>query len=195
MKQKPNKHHSRRRPGSRWPFWVLIAAIIAALAFGVYLLVSSLQPEPISEPDTPALIPEASLSDQQPATPSEASTADTPTAATPPDHSVPQYEGADPNQLPELTGTISFWNVKNQTLTVAAQLDQSLSSGTCGLALKNSAGETVRSATADITMDVAASVCGKLELSVADLASGSYTIEITLQSNHKSGTIREEIQL
>lgn len=105
-----------------------------------------------------------------------------------------QYEGEDPNTLSGLTGSITLKTYDGSTLTVAAVINQYLSSdGTCQLNLKQNS-RTILSETLPATPDVTASGCGPFRLSAPNL-SGSYQIEIILSGDNKGGIITDEITI
>lgn len=117
-------------------------------------------------------------------------------AENPPDKAI-QYEGEDPNDLEELTGSITLRSISNGRLTVVASIDQYLTSNsTCRLILKSSSGAEVAS-TAPISVDTEAtsSACGPLVTSVSQLAAGEYTIDVVVTSPDKSGHITTNINI
>lgn len=120
---------------------------------------------------------------------------DTPTK---PEDKAPAYEGEDPNDLDELTGTITYAEVDpgTQTLHAAVTINQYLhSDGQCVFNLKRADGSILRTASAAATPDITTSVCGPFALSVSDLPPGVYQLEVVLTGDGKRGTIISSITL
>lgn len=109
----------------------------------------------------------------------------------------PQYEGEDPNQLPELTGFISYKNVDHDAgeIMISAGIDQYLmSDGSCTLRFKQ--GESVAySVSTPAIADVTTSVCETFRIPLSDLSSGDYQIEILIEGDNKTGLITDSIQI
>lgn len=175
---------SRRVPLYRRPIIIIVSVIIiVAIAIAVLFFLKSTKPvEQSSHPDpTPTSTP-INLEDPD-------------NTNNPPDKAV-QFEGEDPNQLDELTGSITRRTISNGELTVVASIDQYLSSDSnCRLVLKDSADQEVRSTTiASVTAEATSSVCGPFTVSVNQL-SGTYTIDVIITSPDKSGHITTEINI
>lgn len=125
-----------------------------------------------------------------------AQTPDNPTPNPEPEDKAPQYEGEDPNQLTELTGSITYIDIDPETnvLHSAVMLDQYLSeSGQCVYNIKRDEA-IIRTASAITTNDPSNSVCGPFDISIDGL-SGSYQIEVIITGDGKSGVITSEIQI
>ena len=56
-------------------------------------------------------------------------------------------------------------------------------------------GQTVYSASRDAVPDVTASICDTFEIPTANLAPGTYQIEIDLSGDNKRGIITDEVTL
>lgn len=133
--------------------------------------------------------------------------ANQPTEVTPPEPSeptadqdlenkAPQYEGEDPNQLDELTGVITYADIDTelQVLHSAVMINQYLQGGQCVFNLKR--GDAIlRTASSPITAEASTSVCGPFSLSVEDIASGTYQIEVIMTGEDKRGVITEDLQI
>ena len=110
---------------------------------------------------------------------------------------IPQYEGEDPNKLPELTGNVAYRGVDQEAglLTVSASIDQYLQSdGECILRLLRDDVE-VYTTKVPATADVTTSVCGSFEVPLSKLSPGTYNIEITLSADDKTGVIVDEVKI
>ncbi len=108
-----------------------------------------------------------------------------------------QYEGGDPNQLPELTGFISYKNVDYDAgeIMISAGIDQYLmSDGSCTLRFKQ--GESVAySVSTPAIADVTTSVCETFRIPLSSLSSGDYQIEILIEGDNKTGLITDSVQI
>lgn len=164
------------------------------MAVAVVLALLFLKPRPVNELDPPTT---DQPSHSTPTTPTveEGSTQPDEDPAEPEDK-VTQYEGEDPNTLAELTGSLTRKGVDDGVLTIVAVIDQYLhTAGYCTITLKNSAGQTVYSASRDAVPDVTASICDTFEIPTANLASDTYQIEIDLSGDNKRGIITDEVTL
>lgn len=115
-----------------------------------------------------------------------------------PEDKAPAYEGGDPNELDELTGTIVYVDIDpdNQALHSAVSINQYLhADGQCVFNLKRADGTIVHTASAVATPDVTTSVCGPFTISVADLSPGTYQIEVILTGDNKRGIITSSVTL
>lgn len=114
-----------------------------------------------------------------------------------PEDKAPPYEGEDVNNLEELTGNIIYKDIdtENQVLHSAVNINQYLSTdGQCVYNLKR--GDAIlRTASAPATADVTTSVCGPFDISVADLTSGNYTIEVIITGDGKRGVITDTLDI
>lgn len=175
---------SRRIPIYRRPITIIIFIIlIVAIAVAVFFLLRSTKTEDSTNNSAPTTI-DTPVNLDDPAN-----------AENPPDKTT-QYEGENPNQLDELTGSITRRTVSGGELTVVASIDQYLSSdSSCQLILKDSNGTEVRSTDAiSVTAEATSSACGPFTVPV-DQLSGTYTIDIVITSPDKSGHIITEINI
>ena len=112
------------------------------------------------------------------------------------ENKTPQYEGEDPNDLPELTGVIVYKDIDRETLTLhsAVSINQYLQGdGQCVFNLKKDEA-IIRTTSAIATPDVTTSACGPIDISVEGL-SGIYQIEVIMTGDGKHGIITSEIQI
>lgn len=187
------RKNSHRVPTYRRPWMVII--FFLAMAAAVVLVLLFLKPRSNDEPkSTPTATTQTpTTNNPNPAVPEE--------ETTPPEDSAEpekttQYEGEDPNTLGTLTGYLTRKGVDDGELTIVAVIDQYLhSSGYCTVTLKNSAGQTVYSASRSATPDATTSICDTFEIPVTNLASGKYQIEINLSGDNKQGKIIDEVEL
>lgn len=103
-----------------------------------------------------------------------------------------QYEGDNANTYEELTGAISSASVMRGNLSVYITIAQSLTDGSCTLILKN--GNEEMNYTADITMDVQTAMCN-FEEDVSQLTSGTWQIEVLLESGERVGSLTGEVEI
>ncbi len=186
------RKNSHRVPVYRRPWMVLI--FFLAMAVAVVLALLFLKPRPVNELDPPTT-DQPSHSTPTTLTVEEGSTQPDEDPAEPEDK-VTQYEGEDPNTLAELTGSLTRKGVDDGVLTIVAVIDQYLhAAGYCTITLKNSVGQTVYSASRDAVPDVTASICDTFEIPTANLAPGTYQIEIDLSGDNKRGIITDEVTL
>lgn len=177
---------SRRVPVYRRPITIIIAIIlIVAIAIAIVAFFL-LRPTKTEEATTSSTLNTSSSS-----TDSNNSTA----VENPPDKAI-QFEGENPNELEELTGSITRRSISSGELTVVASIDQFLSSDSnCRLVLKDSSGQEVRSTDSlPVTAEATSSACGPFTVPVNQL-SGTYTIDVIITSPDKSGHITAEINL
>lgn len=180
----PHRVPPYKRPIIIGGFLVFLALAIAVTVF-VCKSISNSQTDPSGSSS-------GSSSGEQPP---EASDPLPPTSD--PEEKTPQFEGEDPNELSDLTGVIIYKDIdpETQTLHSAVSINQYLQAdGQCVFNLKRD-GATVRTASAVATADVTTSVCGPFTVSVADLSSGNYEIEVIVTGNDKRGIITDTLEL
>ncbi len=104
---------------------------------------------------------------------------------------VVQYEGEDPNDLEELTGSIPYKGIDTGILTVNVTIDQYLTSeGSCELILTNDNGEKY-TANSRAVADITSSICESFNVPVEDLTEGHWNIEVLVKAEDKKGTIKD----
>ena len=101
-----------------------------------------------------------------------------------------QNDGDDPNTKDSLTMS----EVTGEILHIRLNIDQYLSSGTCNLTLTSSYGTTFTD-NANIVPSPSTSTCEGFDIATSDLASGTWAINIDLESGGKTGTITGEVNL
>ncbi len=105
-----------------------------------------------------------------------------------------QYEGGNPNNLEEITGTISFAGVSDGKFIVNASLDQTLgTSGACTFTLTHSSG-TVLSGTVATEPGPSSSFCS-FSTSSDKALEGDWKIVVELSANGKQGSIAQEVKI
>lgn len=104
-----------------------------------------------------------------------------------------QYEGPNPNESESLTGVITHKTATDGQLILRTLIHQTLSSGSCTLKLI-SPSKTVTE-TVPIISNPSSSTCEGFNIPLSKLASGSWQIEIKLNSGGKTGTLKGAIDL
>ena len=103
-------------------------------------------------------------------------------------HRVEQYDGENPNQLGELTGSVTYAVVTDGVLIIRINIDQYLGSGRCDMSLMRD-GENVYNTSANITALVSTSTCDGFDVPVSALGEGDYDIVVNLEAEGKTGVI------
>ena len=106
---------------------------------------------------------------------------------------VNQYEGEDPNNSSELTGSISSAFIANGQFSLRVMIDQYISNGTCSLNMTK--GDKVFTKTVPLIADVSSSTCQGFDASETEVSAGTWHIVIELQSDNKKGKIESEVNL
>ncbi len=113
-----------------------------------------------------------------------------------PEDKTQRFEGEDPNELGELTGSVVRKTVSDGNLTIVAMIDQYLSEpGICIITLKGKNQGNTYTASADAVADVTTSNCNAFVIPTSNLSSDTYQIMIELNGNGKKGTIIDEVAL
>lgn len=113
------------------------------------------------------------------------------------ENKTPQFEGEDPNDLNELTGSIIYADIdaKNQALHSAVMINQYLhSNGQCVFNIKRD-DAILRTASAVATADITTSVCGPFDISIAGLPPGNYQLEVIITGDDKRGVITDNLDI
>lgn len=98
-----------------------------------------------------------------------------------------QYEGKNANTYDNLTGAITYTEVEGENLYIGTNIDQFLSSGTCTLTLTKD--DKTITKTTDIIADPTTSSCDGFTISITELGSGTWDINLKIAANGKQGTI------
>lgn len=188
---KTNTKH--RTPIYRRPvIWVLLVIGILVIIALIIIFSHHEQPTTGSSPNSDQPATSQPQSDSTP----DNQSSDLSNTTNEPDAKTIQYEGENPNDANDLTGVITYKGVDNDILYIAVTIDQYLNqNGTCELTLtgKNTS-RTLTSSTPAIA-DIQSSVCQTFEIPTAGLPRDTYTIEIQLNSNDKTGVVRDEVNL
>lgn len=185
-----SSRNAHRVPPYRRPIIVVSFLIILAAATVATIVILNLNhpTETSPEPERPSIsLPVRSDEDDEAAD-----------LLPEPEDKVTQYEGENPNTLPELTGNVvAYLSSDRRSYTAAASIDQYLiTPGACTLYLKNSSGATVyTSDPLPTSSEATTSACGPFEIPLNGLNPGNYQIEITVTSDTKTGLITAEVQL
>lgn len=183
-KNKQSKSAYAHRSSRAW-LWVLviIGLMILIAALVIWWQNSQTQPVNLSNESTPTV---TSPSGNSHTTPTDEEDDKRPT----------QYEGANPNTLDELTGSLAYVHPIDGTLQIVAMIDQYLETpGTCTLTVTDAAGKVIATATGRAYADVTTSVCEQFNLSLANFTNGQYHIAIQLSADGKTGNISGEVTL
>lgn len=177
-----------RIPLYKRPFMVAIVLILIIVAVATVVIICINRPPKNDNPEQVPTDTNEPLGAQSGKSPST-TTPDSPNPKPTP------YEGGDPNQSGEITGSIPYQHVTENTLTISAMIDQYLTSdGVCELTLTGSHGYTY-TASAIATADVTTSVCEPFQIDLTDFPSDTYQIKIQVTGDGKTGTISGEVQL
>ncbi len=193
-KKPQNQSKQHRIPLLKRPWFVgaIILVLVIAVAGVIYYGCTHKNNDVVNE-DKPTNVEPTDRTDNE----------DKPNSSTPsenkedrPEDKVVQFEGADPNDLEELTGVVSYRNVEQGKLIIDTNIDQYLTDGgNCTVNLKGQNTGHNESATKPAHADITTSYCETFEIPVQGLPSDYYEIEITITSNNKKGTIKDGVQL
>ena len=106
----------------------------------------------------------------------------------------PQYEGESPNKSETLTGLITYADVVNDELVIRVNIDQFLQSGNCNLTMSRN-GVTYYTQTVGIQESVTTSTCDGYKIPVSELTKGDLQVEISLDSDGKTGKITGRVRI
>lgn len=101
------------------------------------------------------------------------------------------FEGENPNEKTELTGTITTARVSGDNFVIRISIDQYLSSGTCKLTLEKSGKNYEENV--NIYSDVSTSTCEGFDIPLSNLEGGAWNATINLSSEGKTGKIEGEV--
>lgn len=107
---------------------------------------------------------------------------------------VVQYDGNDPNEAEELSGTVTYAGVRGNALMIRVNIDQYLENGECSLSLVRD-GSSIYDDKAKISSGPSTSTCEGFDVPTSEVGDGDVQIVITIDSGEKKGTIRGEIEL
>lgn len=100
----------------------------------------------------------------------------------------PSYEGGSANKSDSLTGAINYSAVAGDNLVIRTTINQSISSGSCKLTLRN--GGKVVTKTSGIVQNPSSSSCEGFNVPTSELGSGNWSIEIAISGGGKTGTLK-----
>lgn len=111
-----------------------------------------------------------------------------------PEKDIPEaYEGENPNTSQSLTGIISHKSVTGGQLVLRTTISQTLGSGSCQLRLTKD-GQTV-TRESNIAANPSSATCEGFDVPTSELSGGTWSIEITMRSGDRTGTIRDTVTL
>ncbi len=88
----------------------------------------------------------------------------------------------------KLTGVINYQQIIDQTLRVRITIDQELSSGVCRLTISKDDKSIVKRA--NVVANPSSSTCQGFDVSLSELESGQWQIEIVIESDEKMLTLK-----
>ena len=169
--------------------------IVSIVGFATVLICKSLNQSTPDDNTTSQVSNSNSSSSSSSSQPTSEGSTDT--SEPPLENKAPQYEGEDPNSLPSLTGVLAYADIDpdTQSLHSAVSINQYLADGgQCVFNLKR--GEVVlRTTSAPASPAATTSACGPFTLSLTDLDSGTYDIEVIITGDGKRGVITDQITL
>lgn len=98
-----------------------------------------------------------------------------------------EYEGTSPDSSPTLTGSINYSAVAGNNLIIRTTINQIVSSGTCDLTLSNGTKNVTRSSA--IAQNPSSSTCQGFDVPVAELSTGTWSIDIKISGDGKVGNL------
>ena len=106
-----------------------------------------------------------------------------------------QYNGEDPNEKMELSGTITYADVLGGRILIRVNIDQYLAEGICELDLL-SGGVSVYNNTASIVNSASTATCEGFDVPVVgDIGYGEYEIVIKIKSGDREGIIKGRVEI
>ena len=105
-----------------------------------------------------------------------------------------QNDGDDPNTKDFLTGVLTMAEVSGDVLRIRLNIDQYLASGNCELTLTSNQGVTFTDSAAIVPV-ASTSTCEGFDIPTSNLATGNWTINISLEAGDKIGTINGEVNI
>lgn len=184
------KTNTQKTPFYRQPWVIAILGFVVIIAVILCIILANKAPAEVDNPSQP----DNNSPTQVTTDDDNSSRADDKVPE--PEDKVTQFEGEDPNQLDEITGSITYKGVNDGMLIVSTMINQYLTKeGTCKLSLIDEKGNSSYSTTVPAIADVTSSVCQTFNIPVATLSSGTYQINIFISSDQKTGTITGEVEL
>lgn len=106
---------------------------------------------------------------------------------------IKQNEGEDPNNNPQLTGSITSAFLANGKFSLRVHIDQYIPKGTCSLTMTQ--GTRTYSSTVPLIADVSSSTCQGFDAPESEVGSGTWHVKINLEGDNKTGVIESEVNL
>lgn len=108
---------------------------------------------------------------------------------------LPAYEGGDVSQNNDITGVINYKSVAGSNLVLRTTINQTISSGTCSLALTNQNTSASITRTANIAANPSSASCEGFNIPLSELSSGTWNIEVTVTSGNKTGILKDSVTI
>ena len=177
----------RRKRSKKWISWLIILVLLIAAGVVCYLVWDSYfrdKPEPEAS-ETSGIV---ESEEQKNNVDGEF------TGEGPEKKKVEQYDGDDPNLATDLSGVVTYAGVNNGVLMIRVNIDQYLDSGKCELTLTRG-GATIHNSIASIIGSASTSTCEGFDVAVGELGGGNVEINIKLEANGRTGSIRGEANI
>lgn len=190
MKSEQNTEVAKREPRRRMPlyrqpiFIIILVLIIVGVACCILLATRQNVTDESSESEV------AEVETEEPPAPVMESEDDTG------DKQVVQYEGEDPNDLEEITGSVTRASVEGEKVVISTMIDQYMvGGGDCELTLTSDGLGDAYTAGVDAIPDITVSYCEDFIVPTAELEPGKYQIKIVVTGENKKGTIESEVTI
>ena len=174
----------RRRRSKKWISWLIIIVLLIAAIVVCYLVWDN-----YFNNDKPEENEESSQVEEESEGKSEETGEGEENQTSEEDEKkVKQYEGEDPNEQTELSGSITSARFVDNNVTIRVNIDQFLDEGNCELNIvKNS--EVVYNENARVISSASTSTCEGFDFYSPAITSGRYGIVIRITSGEKTGLI------
>lgn len=176
---------NKRRKSKKWLYWLLILVLLIAAVVVSYLVwdnyfkserpeeTESLEQVEVEEDhegveieDDEGEIIEEEVDDKKPT----------------------QYEGEDPNEQEELSGSVTYAGMMNGNVAVRVNIDQFLSEGNCELSVVKGT-EIVYNENTRVVSSASTSTCEGFDFYSPAMTPGKYSVIIRVTSGERSGLI------
>ena len=175
----------RRRRSKKWISWLLILILLIAAVVVCYLVWDNYfnDNKPKEDEDSSQVEEEEKTEEEgEPEVEEEVKTSEED------DKKVKQYEGEDPNEQVELSGSVTYAAFLNNNVTIRVNIDQFLDEGNCELNIvKNN--EVVYNENARVINSASTSTCEGFDFYSPAVTPGKYGIVIRVTSGEKTGLI------
>lgn len=177
---------SKRHRSKKWLYWLLVLVLLIAAAVASYLVWDNyFKGEKSEEAESSEQVEEEA--EKQEETEKEDDVNENPEVEVD-DKTPTQYEGEDPNEQEELSGSITYAGLMNGNVAIRVNIDQFLSEGNCELSIVKGK-EVVYNENTRIVSSASTSTCEGFDFKSPAVTSGKYSVIIRITSGEKSGLI------